>query len=168
LANLAKLRSGKTQVFEQIRLSTPSLSSEVLPAKSSRWELDTTIDVRRGCEIAGLHVRHTVDMSIRPTIYFSVSDEENVVTNSRSNQTADIKNCDERGALTLFTTMETGGLVREPLRLSVFCDGSTLEIFANDRFTLSIVIYTTDPEALGFALFAEGSQESAAFKAVHT
>ena len=44
----------------------------------------------------------------------------------------------------------------EPLRLRVFLDRSTIEIFANERLALTSRVYPTRADSLGLGLFAEG------------
>ena len=48
----------------------------------------------------------------------------------------------------------------------LFCDGCVIEVYLNDRFALSTMIYTTDKNALGVSLFAEGSISAAIFSDV--
>ena len=43
----------------------------------------------------------------------------------------------------------------EPLRLHIFLDRSVLEVFANERVTITSRIYPTRPDSLGVALLAE-------------
>ena len=46
----------------------------------------------------------------------------------------------------------------EPLRLHVFLDRSVLEVFANERISITSRIYPTRPDSVGVALLAEGGQ----------
>lgn len=50
-------------------------------------------------------------------------------------------------------TLEPG----EPLRLRIFLDRSVLEVFANERVTITTRIYPTRPDSLRVALVAEGA-----------
>jgi len=69
----------------------------------------------------------------------------------------------------LATSLRQGGVLElapgETLRLRIFCDRSIIEIFANDRLSLTSRIYPGSPAALGVKLFATGGP--ATVTAVH-
>lgn len=44
----------------------------------------------------------------------------------------------------------------EPLRLHLFLDRSVVELFINQRTTLSTRIYPSRPDSLGISIFAQG------------
>lgn len=169
LAELSSLRVGPPVLLKNISLS-PSMdvgeASYFLPLPSSRFELEALIDLRDGCDTVGFHIRHNQDMSTVTTILFLPADEEIRVIRSHSNRSTDISKSEERGALTLFKVKDGNGTVLEPLKLHVFSDGNTLEVYANERFALATVVYTTDPEAIGLTAFVEGRLDSAAFREV--
>ncbi|KAK9327806.1 hypothetical protein V1520DRAFT_347853, partial [Lipomyces starkeyi] len=58
------------------------------------------------------------------------------------------------GPHTLFTLRDGNAEVEEKLHLRIFCDRDVVEVYANDRFALSTVVYTDEPTALGISLFA--------------
>ena len=46
----------------------------------------------------------------------------------------------------------------EPLRLHIFLDRSVLEVFANERISITSWIYPTQADSVGVALLAERGQ----------
>lgn len=166
LTDLTALRQGSPLVLNGISLPKSSGTTHSTSVSAARWELEATIDVLQGCTSVGLHIRHTADMSSITTISFSPAEEEITVDRTKSSRSADVNRSTERGPMTLFSTKSGHDIVQEQLKLHVFSDGNTIEIFANDRFAMATVIYTTDPTALDLTLFAEGSEDSALFRDV--
>ncbi|KAK7222520.1 hypothetical protein V2G26_010523 [Clonostachys chloroleuca] len=164
LTELSQLRKGDPTVVENLALPSGTTEAYLSPVKSARWELETTIEIQEGCTAVGFHVRHTTHMKTSTTINFLPQEEEITVIRSNSSTLSDVNRSKERGAMTLFTQEQGNQLVLEPLTLRIFSDGNTLEVYANERFALSTVIYTSDPAAIYLSMFAQGVDGAATFK----
>lgn len=164
LTELSQLRKGDPTVVENLALPSGTTEAYLSPVKSARWELETTIEIQEGCTAVGFHVRHTTHMKTSTTINFLPQEEEITVIRSNSSTLSDVNRSKERGAMTLFTQEQGNQLVLEPLTLRIFSDGNTLEVYANERFALSTVIYTSDPAAIYISMFAQGVDGAATFK----
>ncbi|KAK9241794.1 hypothetical protein V1506DRAFT_549607 [Lipomyces tetrasporus] len=70
------------------------------------------------------------------------------------------------GPHTLFTLRDGNAEVQEKLHLRIFCDRDVVEVYANDRFALSTVVYKDEPTALGINFFAKGRLGIALFEEV--
>lgn len=130
LASLQGAQLYHTAEFEDDRLL---VSSAPLACK-----LDATIAITPQTEEVSLCIRHSVDYSTATRISFYPKRETLVVHRDASNSDPNINKDAEEGAFTLLQTVD--GL--EPLRLQVFLDHDTIEVFANDRFSLSTRVYS--------------------------
>ena len=181
LSDLVRLRGDKSPSFRLTDCSLPTLMTDTSPVSSGciasdRWELEATIAVHPTCSRVGIHIYHSSDLAVRTSVYFSAPDEEIVVDRSKSGSVVGsateisdddnlVNTRDERGPHTLFTfasTNENGERSEavEKLHLHVFRDGSVLEVFANDRFALSTMIYidgAEEPVVSGITAFAENT-----------
>ena len=167
--DLQRIGFGKPQTWNDI--SRPAcdgneMSKDLGPESGRTWKLKAMVDVNDDCAEVGVHIRHTTDMSIKTTVSFHPREEVIIVDRERSNGDTSINKCEERGPFTLFTLESGSGVSREKLKLEVFCDGQVLEVFACDRFALSTMVYTVDPEASGISLFAKGGDTSAIFESI--
>ena len=147
-----------------------------------KWELKATIALKTTCSRADFHINHSSNLSLRTSIYFSVSEEEIAIERSSprtldSDKTASpihrpnhedevnaVNIRDERGPHTLFFFDDEGSQggerqqeIAEKLELHVFRDGSVLEVFANDRFTFSTMVYLDIEEEAGLNAFVEST-----------
>lgn len=156
LANIRLLRPPHPKTWSNIESLGPH---SLTTTKSSNWELEATCSIkfRKGAGRIGIHVRHNTDLSQTTSIYFSPNDESVVVDRSLSNNESDIRKDTQSGPFTLFTTEEDGMETIETLNLRIFCDGDVLEIFANDRFALSTVVFSDEKSCVGISCFVEGA-----------
>jgi beta-fructofuranosidase len=155
---LASLRKGKPLVWRNV--SGSQGSGHLINATSTGWELEAVIRVQPDSSRVGLDILHNGDKSRRTRISFSPSAEEIVVDRSRSNDKTDIGKGTVSGPFTLFVTEDEAGKQEvETLRLRVFSDGDVLEIFANDRFALSTVVYVDSKTCNGVSWFAEAEAD---------
>ena len=98
-------------------------------------EIHCVVDIKPTSEFR-LHLR--VDATgIRTSIVFSAANETLSVLREASTRREDINTCNEIGSHTLFVT---DGVV-EPLDLRVFMDLDLIEVFANERFSLTTRVY---------------------------
>lgn len=162
-----KLQLRKGLAFSRSNLSLPVLKSHAwkTSVQSQQFGLQATINIGPGTDRVGFYIRHNQAHSTHTAVYFVPDDEEIVVNRSKSNADPNISNVEERGPHTLFTTRDSNGEEsQERLRLQIFCDHDVLEVFANDRFALSTMVYVQDPEALGISCFAHGENGSTTFE----
>ncbi len=95
---------------------------------------------------SGISVRRSPDAAEETTISYQAATHKIVMTTTRSSLSPDAGGGTYQGAVEL----DTG----EPLRLTVFLDGSVVEIFANGRTCLTGRIYPTRSDSLGVGIFA--------------
>jgi beta-fructofuranosidase len=77
----------------------------------------------------------------------------NVVRNHSTLDREGVNSCTEYGSFTLFNLLREDGKVRpERLRLTIICDNSVVEVFANDRFALSTKVFPTRDDAVGLSM----------------
>ena len=94
----------------------------------------------------GISVRRSPDAAEETTISYEAATQNVVLATGRSSLSPDAGGGTYRGALKL----NPG----EPLRLTVFLDGSVVEVFANGRTCLTGRIYPTRSDSLGVGIFA--------------
>lgn len=110
-------------------------------------EIRAEIDVGDAAR-AGLKLRAAADGSEQTLVYYDRGQRLLCVDRSRSStdRSADLG-------------MQSGPLLLgrgEALRLHIFLDGSVIEIFANDRFCLTVRVYPLGPGSTGVGLHASG------------
>lgn len=162
-SDLTKIRHGAPINISNLTLPTSQSTVYKTPIQCSRWELEAIIDIKDGCERVGFYIRHNEDMSIRTTIYFLPGEEEIVVERNNSNTDPNVNKPDDRGPHTLFKIQKGGTVTQEMLHLRIFCDNGIIEIYANDRFALSTIVYVDREEDSGISCFALGQRDSAVF-----
>jgi beta-fructofuranosidase len=141
-------------------LGSAGLSGILKRARSTSWELDAVVAVHPDDHgRVGFHICHDHDASRRTTVYFDAREERIVVDKSASNNDDEIAKHPESGPFTLFWLADAGGETLEKLRLRIFRDGDTLEVFANDRFALSTTVYA-DEACAGLSWFVEGAGDA--------
>ncbi|KAJ8114401.1 hypothetical protein OPT61_g3712 [Boeremia exigua] len=140
------------------------LTSETI---SSSWELEATIAVDPSHQRVGFNINSTEDGMRGTTIYFDIQNEQIVVDRSLSNREADIKKYNMSGAFTLYYRRTDSSATEEleKMRMRIFRDGDTLELFVNDRFALTSTVYAGNDSYAGICYFAEGgSAKTIAFE----
>jgi beta-fructofuranosidase len=152
LKNVASLRTCKPRVW--MNLTEPS--GHLATPPSASWELEATIRVHPSHRRVGFHLNHNSTMSERTSVYFSPQEEFICVEREASNAVTDIVKDNLHGPFTLFVREYNGEEILEKLHLRIFTDGDVLEVFANDRFALSTVVYANAYECTGLSFFAEG------------
>ncbi|KAG2180457.1 hypothetical protein INT44_003461 [Umbelopsis vinacea] len=147
---------------DNLALPAPDFALYETSVQSKRWVLESTIKVKAGCKSVGVVFRHNKEKTVFSSILFDPLEEEIAVNRAQSNNDDTISKCQEKGPHTLFHTDNNSVKSQEKLKLSIFCDDFVVEVFANDRFALSTMIYTDD--ALGISLMAAGELGSAVFE----
>lgn len=153
------------QELQTLRRSSPltwtnvsthgELAGHLVDTRSTNWELEALIRVHPGHQKIGFDIRHNRDKSQRTSVYFSPIQEEIVVDRGMSNTENDIQKDSHSGPFTLLVSEGPDGRETEMLRLRIFSDGDVLEVFANDRFALSTVVYTDSRTCTGISWFIE-------------
>lgn len=152
LRDTTSLRDSKPRRWKDVS----EASGRLKKTASTSWELEAVVRVRSGHRRLGFHLYHNQSLSKRTTVCFCPEEESLSVDRSRSNGESDIVKDNVHGPLTLFVCKEDGIEVTEDLHIRVFVDGDVLEIFANDRFALSTVVYADGFDCTGVSWFAEG------------
>lgn len=164
LPNLSTLRKGKPRVWKDIPGGKDI--GRLASSASSSWELEAVIHVQDQRRV-GFHIRYDEIMSQRTSIWFLPESEEISVDRSRSNSEADIKKDNLSGPFTLFVSDDPGAEVTERLHIRIFVDGDVLEIFANDRFALSTVVYAGTRSCAGISWHVDGNHsDEVVFKSI--
>ncbi|UZP38618.1 hypothetical protein NXS19_006434 [Fusarium pseudograminearum] len=160
LPNLEGLRREKPAYWNSID-STFGLGG-LTNSHSGCWELEATIKVSPKDKSAGFWIRHNKDLTQGTAICFSPGSETITIDKSKSNNETDIEKAPASGPFTLFYSDRNGSEELEKLHLRIFCDGDVLEVFANDRFALSTMVYADSKDCTGISWFveSEGPSES--------
>lgn len=155
LESLRSLRQTKARTWSGI--TGTKRIGKLAETQHANWELEAIINVKHHDDgPVGFFIRHTADLSHKTCVVFSPTKDEIVVDRSQSNAEADINKERVSGPFTLFVRDQDGVEKVEKLHLRIFCDGSVLEVFANDRFALSTVVYSDVSSCTGISWYAEG------------
>ena len=122
--------------------------SGFLPAphiQGTSLEIQLTMELGDAKE-SGVSVRRSPDAAEETRISYEAATQNVVLATGRSSLSPEAGGGTYRGALKL----KPG----EPLRLTVFVDGSVVEVFANVRTCLTGRIYPTRGDSLGVGIFA--------------
>ncbi|CAH0056874.1 unnamed protein product [Clonostachys solani] len=168
LPSIKALRKSKP-IFWTLPLGTKNGDSNFLRAvKTTSWEIEAVVSVGAGLKKVGFHIKHNNDHSHGTTVIFSAEDEKITVDRSRSNDQDDIPKKAVDGPFTLFVLSEHELEVIEELHMRLFCDGDVLEVFANDRFALSTVVYSDTQSCCGISSFVEkaGCDDATYFRSI--
>lgn len=116
----------------------PRLCSPLLTPVSQHLDIRVSVACTPD-SIFALHVKHNSDLSLCTTIIFSAAAETISVDRSLSTEELNVNTMEELGPFTLFHQKDSS---IEPLQLRVLVDGDVIEVFANDRFSLSTRTYS--------------------------
>jgi beta-fructofuranosidase len=144
VAELQSLRGAKLSAPP---LRIPARQSVVLPHISGdALELEVVLQpAPDGC--CGVAVRRTPDGAEETQIVFDAGRCRLTVERTRASLDIDTMRTEHAAPLTLAPG--------EALALRIFVDHSVLEVFANDRVSITTRIYPTRSDSLGVAVFAE-------------
>lgn len=127
------IASGRTTVLSNVAGDRLEIQAQLAPAPGGR---------------VGLALRRSPDQAEQTVIWYDAATAELSVDRTHASLDEDTDRTTELASLTL----EAGA----PLRLQVFLDASVLEIFADQRLSLSTRIYPTRGDSHTVALLAEG------------
>lgn len=157
LPSLSALRTNSLMVWRN--MDREMLMGRLASCSSTSWILEAVMCVKEGHRRVGFHIHHNETMSHRTSIWFSPGSETIFVDRSHSNSEADIGKHNLSGPFTPFVCDDSGVEVMEKLRLRIFVDGDILEVFANNRFALSTVVYIDFKTFSGVSRFVEGGKD---------
>ena len=144
---VAELASLRTRHIRLDPLGIPADQSLVLPdIRGDALELDLVLEPVRGGR-CGVAVRRAPDGEEQTRIIYDAALRQLVVERARASLDGDTVRTDHTAPLTLAPG--------ESLRLRIFLDRSVLEVFANDRVSITSRIYPMRTDSLGVALLAE-------------
>ncbi len=128
------LPDGEVIVLPEVTGDTLELLVELAPPDEGR---------------AGIVVRRSPDGIEETRILHDAAQDQLIVDRTRSSQDLTVDHNVHVAPLTLGA--------HEPLRLHIFLDRSVLEVFANERVTITSRIYPTQADSLGVAVVAENA-----------
>jgi len=133
----------------QVDAASVSLDDERwTPQASGRsLELDVTV-MLRDADAATVSVFESPDRCERTEIRYTATNEV-IVNRSTASDEPLAQNDEQRMTVTPYD---------EPLSLRVFLDGSTVEVFANERHCLTSRVYPTREDSTGISFVAEGGR----------
>ncbi len=129
-----ELSSGEIVELAEISGDTLELQVELVPPSEGR---------------CGIVVRRSPDGVEQTKILYDAAQGQLIVDRTQSSQDLTVDHNAHVAPLTLAPN--------ESLRLHVFLDRSVLEVFANERVTITTRIYPTRADSLGLAFLAEGA-----------
>jgi beta-fructofuranosidase len=127
--------AGQVVILPEISGDTLELDVELAPARAG---------------LCGIVVRRSPDGTEQTQIAYDAALRQLVVDRTRSSLDLTTDHNLHAAPLTLGPD--------EPLRLRIFLDRSVLEVFANERVSITSRIYPTRADSLGVALLAEGGE----------
>jgi beta-fructofuranosidase len=144
IEELQQLRKAQ-RTWEQIDISTKTLT--MLDDQAGN-NLELNVELLPGQHgSCGVVVCCSPDGQEQTRIWYNLERGQLVLDRSLSSLDSEVDHENHTAPLAL--------AVGELLRLQIFLDGSVIEVFANDRFTITSRIYPTKADAIGIGLFAE-------------
>lgn len=125
-----------------------------LPTKLSKsYQLDLTI--KHTTDLAGVTIAASPNREEYTTIYFNPSNNSIAVDRAHSSLINMFANDTHEGYFEPYTVREKNGKdVIEAIHMSIFVDGSLVEVYVNERFALTTRIYPSREDSTGVALYA--------------
>lgn len=134
--------------------STCAAKEVVLPSKLSR-SYQFNVRIERTSGVAGVTIGASPGREEYTNIYFDPSNNTIGVDRTHSSLINMFSNSSHVGYFEPYRFEQEGGETStEAIQLSIFVDGSLVEVYANDRFALTTRIYPSREDSSGIALFA--------------
>lgn len=126
----------------------------VLPRKLSQsYQFDVSIERTNGT--AGVTIGASPNREEYTNIYFDPARNTIGVDRAHSSLIKEFSNTSHVGYFEPYRFKRGGGeAIAESIQMSVFVDGSLVEVYVNDRFALTTRIYPSREDSRGIALFA--------------
>ena len=118
---------------------------------TSSYQLNFTIESTTGA--AGVTVGASPNREEYTDIFFNPSNNSIIVDRAHSSLIKEFTNSSHIGFFEPYQMNSNGSSKTEPITMSVFVDGSLVEVYVNDRFALTSRIYPSREDSTGIALF---------------
>ncbi|OOQ83368.1 glycoside hydrolase family 32 protein [Penicillium brasilianum] len=125
-----------------------------LPSKlSNSYQLD--VDIKKTTGIAGVTIAASPNREEYTNIFFNPSNNSIAVDRSHSSLIAEFANSTHEGYFKPYTLRgKNGKSTTESIHMSIFVDGSLVEVYVNERFALTTRIYPSREDSTGIALYS--------------
>ncbi|KAF2459601.1 glycosyl hydrolase-like proteins family 32 superfamily [Lineolata rhizophorae] len=151
------LRAGATA--KEFDVGACASSSMLMQQGSDHMELVASFSRRSAGARVGFTVAASPDGEEYTNVYYEPANHTIVVDRAHSSTISQFANFSVVGYFYPYTLAETGE--QEEINMTVFLDGSLLEVYANDRFALTTRIYPSREDSGGFGVFVDGEGASA-------
>jgi beta-fructofuranosidase len=146
------LRNGSTSTNHTVSRLTGrgngANSEMLLKSTTNHYELSFTITSTTGR--TGLTIASSPDFQEYTSLYYDPASSTISLDRTRSSQIKEFANSSHTGFFQPYNVSGTP----EPITFTVFVDGSLVEVFVNDRFSLTSRIYPSRIESSGVGLYA--------------
>ncbi|KAH7160989.1 glycosyl hydrolase family protein [Dactylonectria macrodidyma] len=168
--NLESLR----KCAREIRISTADLAAPkgprhwigpVMSLKSQQWELKCKMALKGDCQRVGLNIFHSSNgMTNMSRVYFEAVDGRVIIQKAAVHTVAGANVASDSAPHPLFRMIDTrtGAEMEEELLIHMFYDQGVLEVFFNERTTVTSRLYPLSVQDTSLQLFAEGTNEAEA------
>lgn len=156
---VAGIRNGSTQ--HSWPAATYNSTTMLATNGSSHMELSVTFKSHSGR--VGFRVGASPDGEEYTTIYYEPSNHTVIVDRTHSSLIKEFNNETMTGYFYPYTVMQypSNNATQELMNWNIFLDGSLLEIYINERFSLTTRIYPSMESSNGFGIYvADGAQVS--------
>lgn len=125
-----------------------------LPSKlSNSYQLD--VDIKQTAGIAGVTIAASPNLEEYTNIFFNPSNNSIAVDRSHSSLITEFANSTHEGYFKPYTLRgKNGKNTTESIQMSIFVDGSLVEVYVNERFALTTRIYPSREDSTGIALYS--------------
>jgi beta-fructofuranosidase len=120
---------------------------------SNSYQLD--VDIKKTTGIAGVTIAASPNREEYTNIFFNPSNNSIAVDRSHSSLIAEFANSTHEGYFKPYTLRgKNGKSTTESIQMSIFVDGSLVEVYVNERFALTTRIYPSREDSTGIALYS--------------
>ncbi|KAJ5150894.1 uncharacterized protein N7482_010146 [Penicillium canariense] len=123
-----------------------------LPKKLSR-SYQLNVDIKHTTGIAGVTIGASPDCEEYTNIYFNPTNNSIAVDRTHSSLINMFSNSTHEGYFKPYKLQRGGRNITESIQMSIFVDGSLVEVYVNERFALTTRIYPSREDSSGVALF---------------
>jgi beta-fructofuranosidase len=113
------------------------------------------VDIKHTTGIAGVTIAASPNREEYTNIFFNPSNNSIAVDRSHSSLITMFTNSTHEGYFKPYTFREKNGKnTTESIQMSIFVDGSLVEVYVNERFALTTRIYPSREDSTGVALYS--------------
>lgn len=125
-----------------------------LPSKLSK-SYQLNVAIKHTTDLAGVTIAASPNREEYTNIFFNPSNNSIAVDRSHSSLINMFANDTHEGYFKPYTLREKNGKnVTESIQMSIFVDGSLVEVYVNERFALTTRIYPSRKDSTGVALYS--------------